>query len=260
MAENVKRMEHGACLSHRFVSAKGLTFLSLFVVSLISCNACAVNKAPHKITTSSQTQQAYDETKNALAALKAEKAQEKAAAQAAAQAAAKTNMENKDESFGGAVMAPLEDLNLKRKDIPPILARASENTYELKGLDSCEAIAGEVVKLDAVLGDDFDEPPPPPDERSMMEKGGHEGKKYAYGAVRGAARDIIPFRSWVRIISGADKYKKAVDRAIKAGNNRRAFLKGLGMSRNCAPPAAPSWFKPKIYSDRTDRHSLRTRE
>jgi len=154
-----------------------------------------------------------------------------------------------DNSWGDAVMSPLEDLNLKREAIPPILQSAIEKPYDLTGLDHCEAIAAEVGKLDALLGKDFDEPPPPKDTSTMAQKGGAMANNAAVGAVRGAARSIIPFRGLVRQMTGADAHQKAVDTAISAGKVRRAYLKGVGMNKNCAPPAAPSWFKPRVYVD-----------
>jgi len=156
---------------------------------------------------------------------------------------------DENHSWGDAVQAPLEDLNLKREAIPPILTEAIERPYDLTGLDHCEAIAAEVGKLDALLGKDFDEPPPPKDDRSLTQKGETMGNNAAVGAVRGAARSIIPFRGLVRQVTGADAHAKQVDTAIQAGKVRRAYLKGVGMNKNCAPPAAPSWFKPRVYVD-----------
>ncbi len=156
---------------------------------------------------------------------------------------------DENHNWGDAVTAPLEDLNLKRENIPQILADAIEKPYDLTGLDHCEAIAAEVGKLDALLGKDFDEPPPPKDDRSMTQKGESMGSNAAVGAVRGAARSIIPFRGLVRQMTGADAHQKQVDTAIQAGKVRRAYLKGVGMNKNCAPPAAPSWFKPRVYVD-----------
>jgi len=152
-------------------------------------------------------------------------------------------------SWGDAVTAPLEDLNLKREAIPQILSDAIEKPYDLTGLDHCEAIAAEVGKLDALLGKDFDEPPPPKDDRSLTQRGESMGNNAAVGAVRNAARSIIPFRGLVRQVTGADAHAKQVDTAIQAGKVRRAYLKGVGMNKNCAPPAAPSWFKPRVYVD-----------
>ena len=165
----------------------------------------------------------------------------------------KSNVEDRQETFGDAVMAPLEDLNLRRQEIPEILQYALRHTYDLKGLDSCEAITAEVERLNEVLGDDFDEPPPPEDDSTLTQKGGRAAKKGAMGAVRGAARGIIPFRGVVRQMTGADRHEKEMLRAIKAGGERRSYLKGIGMNRNCAPPAAPSWFVPKEVNPNDNR-------
>ncbi|MBP2158904.1 MULTISPECIES: hypothetical protein [Asticcacaulis] len=160
--------------------------------------------------------------------------------------------------WGDAVTAPLEDLNLRRTNIPQILLDAMSRPYDLAGLDRCEAISDEVRKLDALLGPDLDEPPPPADESSMREKGGRMANKAAVGAVRGATRSIIPFRGLIRQMTGAEKHQKLVDEAIQAGKSRRAYLKGVGMNKNCAPPAAPSWFKPRVYIDTYEKAPVQT--
>jgi len=153
----------------------------------------------------------------------------------------------RNNSWGDAFTAPLDDLNLRRTEIPAILANAVVRPYDLAGLDHCEQIASEVSKLDGLLGQDFDEPPPPPDTSTMQQKGQRAANSAAVDAVRGATRGIIPFRGLVRQMTGADKHEKEVDRAIQAGKVRRAYLKGVGMNKNCAPPAAPSWFQPRVY-------------
>ena len=154
---------------------------------------------------------------------------------------------DRNDNWGDAFTAPLEDLNLKREQIPPILENAISKPYDLTGLDHCEQIAAEVDRLDSLLGEDFDEPPPPPDQSTMAQKGGRMANSAAVGAVRGATRSIIPFRGLVRQMTGADAHDKELDKAIQAGKVRRAYLKGVGMNKNCAPPAAPSWFKPRVY-------------
>jgi len=155
---------------------------------------------------------------------------------------------DQDNNWGDAFTAPLEDLNLKRQAIPGILETAITKPYDLTGLDTCEAIAGQVAQLDVLLGADFDEPPPPPSSKeSMTDRGQRMANHAAVGAVRNASRSIIPFRGIVRKMTGAEQHQKEVDTAIQAGKVRRAYLKGVGMNKNCAPPAAPSWFKPRVY-------------
>ena len=78
-----------------------------------------------------------------------------------------------------------------------------------------------------------------------MQKLGAQAKAAAVAEVRGETQDLLPFRGWVRKLSGADRHRKAVEAAIKAGGVRRGYLKGMGMNMNCAPPAAPSWFVPE---------------
>lgn len=150
----------------------------------------------------------------------------------------------RDEGFRGAVTAPLEDLNIKQAEIPDVLKRAVAAPYNMGGLDRCEAIAAEVGRLDAALGPDLDEAPPP-DNRTKTQKVVAQAKAAAVAEVRGETQDLLPFRGWVRKLSGADRHRKALEAAIKAGGVRRGYLKGAGMRMNCAPPAAPSWFVPE---------------
>jgi hypothetical protein len=152
------------------------------------------------------------------------------------------------EGFGEAVTAPLEDLNIKRHDIPPVLLRAEANPYDLTRMDHCESIAAEVGSLDDALGPDMDEPPPPV-PADPNDQRADQGAKVTLDAVRGASESVIPFRGWVRKLSGAERHSHAVQDAIRAGSMRRGYLKGVGMGMNCAPPAAPSWFKPTVAGE-----------
>ena len=148
--------------------------------------------------------------------------------------------------LGDAVTAPLEDLNIKRHEIPPVLLRAEVNAYDLSRMKSCEAVAAEVGALDDALGPDLDEPPPP---QTREQAQGDKAAATTLDVVRGASHSVVPFRSWVRMLTGAEKHSKAVQAAIKAGSERRAYLKGIGMRMDCAPPAAPSWYRPTRLQD-----------
>jgi len=161
-----------------------------------------------------------------------------------ATAAEDGSMASDNNSFVSAATQPLDDLNLKGKAIPDVLRRATKNPYDVAGLEHCEGVAAEIARIDAALGPDRNEPPPP----------GHEDKPKGVidiahdagvGAVRTQVNGLDPFRGFVRFFSGADKHQKKVEEAMKKGDLRRAYLKGYGMNMNCAPPAAPSWFKPK---------------
>jgi hypothetical protein len=145
--------------------------------------------------------------------------------------------------FGAAATAPLEDFNLRRERIPPVLLHAEANPYDLRGMGRCGAIAAEVAQLDEALGPDTAEPPPPRGSRSEQTAAAAAG--LALEAVRDASTDFIPGRSWIRLLTGAERHSRRVQSAVQSGLLRRAFLKGTGMQRNCAPPAAPSWFRPR---------------
>lgn len=145
--------------------------------------------------------------------------------------------------FGAAATAPLDDLNLRRQQIPTVLLQAESNPYDLRNMTRCRPIAAEVRRLDEALGPDMDEPPSP-DGRLTSERAADAASSAALDAVRDTTTDFIPGRSWIRRLSGAEAHSRHVQSAIQAGRMRRAFLKGVGMQRNCAPPAAPGWFRP----------------
>lgn len=147
------------------------------------------------------------------------------------------------DSPGGAKLAqaattPLSDLNLVRADIPPVLAAAQKAPYATPALVSCEALAGEVQAIDAALGADLDVPSTAANP-SLIERGGSAAGDAAVGAVRGAAEGVVPFRGWIRKLTGAERYAREVAAAIAAGGIRRAYLKGLGQAAGCTAPAAP---------------------
>jgi hypothetical protein len=98
----------------------------------------------------------------------------------------------------------------------------------------CAELIALIEPLDAALGADLDTPST--DEDDLLEK----GRESAYGAVAGVTTDAIPFRGWVRKLTGAERHDKLVQAAINAGAVRRAYLKGLGEARGCPPPATPS--------------------
>jgi hypothetical protein len=150
---------------------------------------------------------------------------------------------------GAAATAPLDDLNLRRQYSPTVLLQAEANPYDLRNLNRCSTIGAEIARLDEALGPDTDEPPAP-DGSTLGERAGDAASKAALDAIRDAATDFIPGRSWIRRLSGAEQHSRHVQTAIQAGRMRRAFLKGVGMNRDCAPPAAPAWVRPRGRSQR----------
>jgi hypothetical protein len=152
-----------------------------------------------------------------------------------------TTAEANKENVQGAAEAPLRDLNVVRTKIPDVLLDALSDPYARPPFtsgqgkaDQCALLEGLVKPLDNALGADLDSPAREDD--SLI----YRGKDAALGAMAGAASDAIPFRSWVRKLSGAERHDRIVQNAISAGAVRRAYLKGLGEARGCSPPATPS--------------------
>ncbi len=146
---------------------------------------------------------------------------------------------------GNAATAPLDDFNLRREYIPTVLLQARDNPYDMRNLDRCATIAQEVHRLNGALGPDTDEPPPG-QGTTRSEQVADASADLALDLVRDGVRDFIPGRSWIRRLTGAERHSQDVQASIRAGLSRRSFLKGMGMQQNCAPPAAPSWFRPEL--------------
>lgn len=142
------------------------------------------------------------------------------------------------ERVGEAAATPLSDLNLVRAEIPAVLAAAQKAPYAVPDDLRCDAIAADVRALDEALGADLDTPPSAANP-GLVERGVGAAGNAAVGAVRGAAEGVVPFRGWVRKLTGAERYSKEVAAAIAAGTVRRAFLKGVGQANGCPTPAAP---------------------
>lgn len=139
-----------------------------------------------------------------------------------------------------AVTSPLSDLNLVHAPIPAVLRTAAKSPYAVPADSStCDTLAEEVKALDEVLGSDLDTPPSTANP-GLVERGAKEVGNAAVGALKNTAEGLVPFRGWVRKLTGAERYSKEVAAAIAAGTVRRAYLKGVGEARGCASPAAPS--------------------
>jgi hypothetical protein len=131
-----------------------------------------------------------------------------------------------------AATSPLSDLNLMQVAVPPVLVEARKQVYAVPVIHDCIALATEIHALDEALGPDLDVPASAND-KSLVERGGVLAGNAALDAIKGAAEGLIPYRSWVRKLSGAERASKAVAAAIGAGMVRRGFLKGLLQSQTC---------------------------
>lgn len=141
-----------------------------------------------------------------------------------------------DSAIESAVKAPFVDLNLLRKKIPKALEAARKAPYAIPSDLQCNELANEISELNQALGADLDAPETP--KHTLMEKGSQEAGKAAASAMEDLATGWIPYRSWVRRLTGAERHSKAVASAIRAGLVRRAFLKGMGEQAHCAFPAS----------------------
>ncbi len=138
-----------------------------------------------------------------------------------------------------AVKAPLRDLNLNSDNVPIILVRAYGKPYDTVGLDSCQGILDQVSALDLALGPDVDIPRGQSKEDDMFAKGRSFAGDAALDAVRSATTGVIPVRSWVRRLSGANRAEQEAKAIVLAGSVRRGFLKAVGLQQHCDWPAAP---------------------
>lgn len=140
---------------------------------------------------------------------------------------------------------PLNDLNLMQSRIPAVLTAAQQGPYAVPADSSCAALQLELLALDAALGPDIDASGPAGSDPGLMGKAvdfvGDAAMDSVRGTVNSVVDGVIPFRSWVRKLSGAERYSKAVAAAIRAGTLRRPYLKGWARASGCVegPPAPP---------------------
>ncbi|MGE0533262.1 MAG: hypothetical protein AB7G40_16755 [Hyphomonadaceae bacterium] len=140
--------------------------------------------------------------------------------------------------FANAAATPFRDVGLIRPEIPPLL-RTLDYPYATASLAAgCSGVAYEIGQLDAILGPESFQPGP---DRNIWDRGGDLAENQAIDAMQDTAQDLIPFRSWVRRISGASAAERAALRAFANGQQRRTFLRGYGASLGCANivPAPP---------------------
>jgi hypothetical protein len=146
--------------------------------------------------------------------------------------------EGRQDLIRGPAEQPLRDFNVIRSKIPPVLLAAMNDAYERPYPSDCQGIAAQVRILTDAVGPDLDEPVSNANP-SLMSRGEVLTRDAALDALREAATDSIPFHSWVRFLTGAQRHDQLVVAAITAGAVRRAYLKGLGEARGCSPPGVP---------------------
>lgn len=148
-----------------------------------------------------------------------------------------------------AAYIPLRDVNLIRPEIP-LLLRNLQYPYSTATLTDCPAITREIGQFDAVLGPESYQPGP---NRNIWDRSGDFVEEQAITAAESTAADLVPFRSWVRRISGASRAEREALRAVANGQQRRTFLRGYGASLGCVniiPPPPPAVHRSRSQDDR----------
>jgi len=131
-----------------------------------------------------------------------------------------------------AVTSPLADFNVGNNDIPNLLILAKENPYVLPEDKTCSNISNEIDNLDIMLGDDLDEIEKD-DKTGLVKKGKDLAGKAAVSTIKRTVQDAIPYRNWIRKLSGAEKHEEKLTSCIEAGKSRRSFLKGYAVGSGC---------------------------
>ncbi|WP_290754853.1 hypothetical protein [Henriciella sp.] len=134
--------------------------------------------------------------------------------------------------FTEAALSPLEDLNLRKDEIPPVLADI-DNPYAVSQTLGCEDITSRLAELDAVLPPDWDAAHERQEDSSLSDKAADTASDGVLGVVASEARGLIPYRGWVRRLSGANSHDKKVKAALERGNAQRTYLKAIGRMKSC---------------------------
>lgn len=131
-----------------------------------------------------------------------------------------------------AATAPLSDLNLINAPVPEVLLAAERSPYGQPASLDCGPLLQDIAALDEVLGADLDTAPTQANP-GLVERGAGLVFSQATSSLRRASEGLVPYRAWVRKLSGAERYSRQVASAIAAGTVRRAFLKGLAVAQQC---------------------------
>lgn len=121
-----------------------------------------------------------------------------------------------------AVMSPVNDVGFDDIEIPEYLGNMPD-PYRDPPV-TCEPLQAEVIKLNALLGDDLDIPEEVAARREQTALN-------ATSSTLGSA--LIPFRGVVRALSGAAANERDAREAYQRGLVRRAYLKGIGENMDC---------------------------
>lgn len=146
-----------------------------------------------------------------------------------------------DRGEGGLVHAaatPLRDVGLLRPDVPDALKDLRYPYALTDPTGDCGTVAVAIDALDALLGDENYQPSA---QEGLGTRARAQAADYATSSVADAAADMLPYRGWVRRLSGANRAERKSAAAYAMGEQRRTFLRGYAAGLGCAIdlPAPP---------------------
>jgi hypothetical protein len=153
-----------------------------------------------------------------------------------------TKAPQQQQHLNDVIAAPLHDLNLVRNTIPAILQDAHKRPYAMPAQTSCQALSQEITALNTELAEDIDIQESTfdinaPDITAILSK-----EKVTDSLLNEVTNELgrtitgfVPYRRWIRLLSGANLHDKHINTAINAGNLRRAYLKGMYALQSCPP-------------------------
>ena len=149
-----------------------------------------------------------------------------------------------DSRVGSAITSPLSDFNLMRTEIPAVLISARKAPYAFPPDAGCIWFTTEIQGLDFVLGPDLD--------AVKLDANGNvverELGNATVNALKSFTEGFVPFRAWVRRLTGADSHAREVAAAGMAGIVRRSYLKGVAHARACRLEPVPGGVSDKTLS------------
>ena len=147
-------------------------------------------------------------------------------------------------SVAHAATTPLRDVGLMRPQIPEALQHM-HYPYTMPPAD-CGVIAAEIKMLDGLLGEESYQPS---DAKSLTTRAGDEAEGYAISSIANAAADALPYRAWVRRLSGANSADRKAATAYLFGEQRRTFLRGYSTGLACQMPLPAAPVSNKVRND-----------
>lgn len=139
----------------------------------------------------------------------------------------------KQQGVADAVTTPLSDLNLIQEKIPSVLLEARKTPYAVPSDTGCVALDENIHTLDEALGPDIDATDSHK-KLNLIEQGSNAAEDAMVDTLDSTVKTFIPFRGWIRKLSGAERHSTLVAASITAGKYRRAFIKGVRASKECS--------------------------